>query len=76
MQIKLGHKVKDVVTGFEGIATGRAEYLASVPRVQVVRQHTDGKMQEEWIDEGRLEVTSPDAVALPLAAADASVVGQ
>lgn len=65
MQIKLGQKVKDVVTGFEGTATGRAEYLATVPRVQVVRQHTDGRMQEEWLDEGRLEVTSPDVVTLP-----------
>lgn len=67
MQIKLGQKVKDVVTAFEGTATGRIEYLTGVPRIQVVRQHTDGKMQEEWIDEARLEVTSPDVLTLPTA---------
>lgn len=65
MQIKLGQKVKDVVTGFEGTAVGKIECLTSVTRIQIVRQHTDGKMQEEWIDEARLEVTSPDVVTLP-----------
>jgi hypothetical protein len=61
MQIKLGQKVKDTITGFDGTATGRCEYLTGVPRVQVVRQNTDGKMQEEWLDEPRLEVVSADA---------------
>lgn len=35
MQIELGKTVRDVVTGFNGVATGRAEYLNGEPQIQV-----------------------------------------
>jgi hypothetical protein len=56
--IELGSKVKDSITGFSGIATGRAEYLHGVPRVLVeaTQLTADGKTESNWIDEPRLVV--------------------
>jgi len=62
----LGKKVKDTVTGFEGIITGRIEYISGCLQYAVsppVKE--DGTKREgEWFDEQRLEVTG-DGVALP-----------
>ena len=56
-EIKLGSKVIDSITGFEGIATGRAVYLTGCVSVLVKPKiGEDGKMPEgEWLDEGQLE---------------------
>jgi hypothetical protein len=53
--IKLGTRVKDAITGFEGIATSRAEYLYGCVRVLVEPQILkDGKPVEAlWLDELR-----------------------
>ena len=55
---KLGVKAKDIITGFEGIITGRADHITGCntyglkPRID-----KDGKVQEsEWFDEGTIEV--------------------
>lgn len=44
--IKLGDKVRDRVSGFTGVATGRAEYLYTTPTVQVTPEAigSDGKL--------------------------------
>lgn len=57
-KITLGSKVRDTITGFEGIATARAEYLNGCVRIliQPQRLDKDGKIIEsEWIDQVQLE---------------------
>jgi hypothetical protein len=58
MMIKLGTKVKDSISGFEGIATARIEYLYGCVRVLVEPQglNQDGKpIEAQYFDEQRLE---------------------
>jgi hypothetical protein len=56
--IELGLKAKDRITGFEGIITGRAQYLTGcsqcvlVPTVNEKGEVRDG----QWFDESRLEI--------------------
>ena len=52
MSVKLGEKVKDSLTGFEGTVVGRAEYLYGCVRCQLVGENPD---KDVWIDEQRLE---------------------
>ncbi len=54
--IKLGEKVKDTVTAFEGTATARTEYLWGCPQVRVQPEGLkDGKpIEPQWIEEPRL----------------------
>ena len=56
-EIQLGSRVTHSITGFEGIATGRAVYLNGCISVLVKPKiGEDGKMPEgEWLDEGQLE---------------------
>jgi hypothetical protein len=61
-KITLGSKVKDTITGFQGIATGRAEYLLADPSVLVEAPvGADNKSVDCWIKESRLEVVVPVA---------------
>ena len=57
MKIALGSKVRDVITGLEGVAVGRSEYLFSV--VQIMVQPTrlkDGEIVDGvWLYEEQLE---------------------
>lgn len=56
-EIKLGSKVNDRITGFQGIVTGRAQYLHGVDTALVEASvGTDGEKHEEWIAESRLEL--------------------
>ena len=53
--IKLGDRGKDSITGYEGIAIARSEYLYGCVSIQVQsREIKDGKMQSVWLDEQRL----------------------
>jgi hypothetical protein len=51
--IELGRKVKDSVTGIEGVATARAVYLHGVVTVRVEWAH-DGLARDDWFAETRL----------------------
>ena len=56
--VKLRDKVKDSITGFEGIVVCRAEYLDGCIRVLVQPSTltSDGAMLKAlWIDESQLE---------------------
>jgi len=58
MTVRLGQRVRDVVTGFEGIVVSRVEYLSGCVQY-CVKPHVgeDGKMLEgEYIDEQRIEI--------------------
>jgi len=57
IRVELGEKVKDSITGFEGIAVGRATYLYGCVRVLVEPEglKEDGTTLEAvWFDEQRL----------------------
>jgi hypothetical protein len=59
--VKLGSKVKDSMTGFEGVAVSRTEYLYGCVSVgvQPTGLTEKGKSQElEYFDEQRLSAAS------------------
>lgn len=62
--IKLGIIVRDKITNFEGIVTGHADYLTGCDQYLVQPPVSkDGVFIEgRWIDEGRLEVVTPNTV--------------
>ncbi len=54
-KIAQGKKVKDSITGFSGIVTGRAEYITGCRQYLVSAKSKDGKRAEcAWYDEDRL----------------------
>jgi hypothetical protein len=56
--IGLGSKVRDPITGFEGVVTARTEWLYGCVRVAVqTPELKDGKpVEEQWFDETRVDV--------------------
>jgi len=53
----LGKQAQDKVTGFEGLITGRAEYLYGCAQYCLMPQAREGKVLDAiWIDEGRVEI--------------------
>ena len=58
--ITLGNKVKDSITGFEGIAIARIEYLNGCVSFEVrPLELKDGLLQDtEWIDDQQLDSSS------------------
>lgn len=66
--IELGQKGRDKVTGFEGIITGRAQYLTGCDQYNLVPPVKDGKLEgAQWFDEGRIGVTGPAITAADVA---------
>ena len=57
-QIELGKKVKDKITGLEGIAVSKCIYLNSCIQYAIqAKIDKDGKIPDEkWIDEKQLEI--------------------
>jgi hypothetical protein len=55
----LGQKAKDKITGFEGILTGKCEYLTGCTQysIQPITKDDGGFIEGRWFDEGRLEIT-------------------
>lgn len=56
--IKLGNQVRDIYTGFTGIATARTDWLFGCSRICIEPQELkDGKpIEGQWFDEQRVEV--------------------
>lgn len=66
--VKLGDRVKDAISGFKGIVTGRYEYLYGCVRCSVRPEDLakDGTpAKSEVFDEGQLQVVKAGAVAVP-----------
>lgn len=61
--VVLGKKYRDRITGFEGIATGRALYISGCAQVLVAPAvMEDGAFREsQWFDEQRLTAADTDA---------------
>ncbi len=57
-QIKLGTKIKDRITGLEGIAIAKIEYLNGCVQYSIKpKLDKDGKVQEgEWVDSQQIAV--------------------
>ena len=66
-KFQLGDKVKDVVTGYEGIVTSRTRYLNGCLSYGVRAQKLhDGKpIDAIWLDEEQLEEIHGAAIVLP-----------
>ncbi len=64
MEIEMLARVRDRVTGFEGVVVARCEYLTGCVQLDVAPGvDKDGQMEKTWwIDEQRLEVVSTDLV--------------
>jgi hypothetical protein len=58
--MQLGQKVRDSISGFEGIAIAKSEYLHGCVRWGVsATELRDGKpIDAQWFDEGQLEVVA------------------
>lgn len=69
--IKLGVRVRDKVTGYEGIVTGYCEYLYGCAQYAInPGKNKDGKLDEIcWFDEGRIEVIGEGIHAAEVTAA-------
>ena len=70
--VALGDSAKDVISGYTGIVTGRAEYLTGCTQfvLSATKLDKDGKVPPaEWFDESRLAVVKKGAVKLPGAVA-------
>jgi len=68
MKIKLGQKVKDNVTGFEGITVAKCIYLNGCVQFQIVPKFNpiSGILYRNlWVDESQLEII--DNGVLPIA---------
>lgn len=62
--IQLGDKVKDTVSGFEGIATGKIIWMNGCVRFAVQGKAKKGEKPDDvvWIDEPQLIVIKPISV--------------
>lgn len=71
MTVNLGDKVKDTISGFVGIATGRSEYLYGCVRICVTpAEMKDGKpIDPLWFDEDQLSMVEDASVPRPESAA-------
>lgn len=66
--VQLGQKCRDVVTGFEGLCMGKAQYLTGCNQVLLVPQRlsAEGKrLDGEWLDEQRVAVVGGEILELP-----------
>jgi len=59
-KIKLGQRVKDPLTGYEGVAVARTEYLNGCARIGVQAPVREGKVPNwEYFDEMQLKEIKP-----------------
>lgn len=63
MEIELGDSVKDVVSGWSGIATGRYEYLNGCVRIGIAGPDKDGAPEEYVFDIQCVELVEKGAFA-------------
>lgn len=58
--VKLGAKIKDTITSFEGIVTIKSEYCFGADRVGVECEFKDNEwVDAQWFDACQLEILSP-----------------
>jgi len=56
MKFEMGSTVKCLITGFEGLVTGRCEYITGCDQYLVQPKVKDGShVDGKWLDDNRLE---------------------
>ena len=60
MEIKLGDSVKCKISGYEGIVTGRADYLYCAPQllVQTRQMHEHTPVKSQWFEYNAVELST------------------
>lgn len=68
MRIELGKKVRDKITGFHGVVTGRVEYLTGCEQVliQPPTKQDGAWVDSHWLDIDRVEAVESVPVTLPV----------
>jgi len=66
MAVKLGSRVKDIITGFTGIAVGYSKWMYGCNRIVVESESLkDGKpLGNEWFDEQRVETVEEGVISI------------
>jgi hypothetical protein len=67
--IELGDEVRDLVTGVQGIATAKIDYLVGCRHIGITLTslNDDGvPFPVQWVDEPQLEVVKRHAVDIPI----------
>lgn len=65
--IKLGEKVKDMVTGIEGIAVAKCEYLNGCIQYSITPKSVDNKIPKDiWVDERQIEYSGQGVTLKPV----------
>lgn len=60
----LGLTAKDKITGFEGLITGRCDYLTGCNQYLLQPPVKDGDFKNgHWFDEGRIELTNKKGIS-------------
>lgn len=70
-EIQLGDLVKDVITGFEGIAIAETKWLTGCIRYGLRSRKLDNKsipQEDQWFDKDQLKVIKQDAVSINIEA--------
>ncbi len=63
---KLGDRVRDSLTGFEGIVIGRSEWLTGCNTIGLKSEQLEGgKAPELWLDQTRGQLIVAQAYTLP-----------
>jgi hypothetical protein len=64
--IEFGSEVKDKITGFKGIVTGKCSYITGCEQylVQPKGKSSDKKPDALWLDIDRLEITSKKIISI------------
>jgi len=66
-QFELGQEVKDKITGFIGVVTGRCQFLTGCNRYDVRSRKLDKDgipMKDQWFDEHQMEATKGKKVSI------------
>lgn len=68
MKFELGSSVKDILTGFSGVVTGRVSYITGCDRylIQPKMQKNGDYPSSEWIDDSRLNSIKKAIVTLDI----------
>lgn len=64
MKTLLGATYRDIITGLEGVCTGRCEYLTGCHQALIQPQAADKAGDGKWFDEQRLERVGETQIVL------------
>jgi hypothetical protein len=65
-RVDMGHRGRDLITGFEGVVTGHCQYISGCNQVLLSPKVDEkgGKVDAEWFDEQRVEEIEAEPILL------------